>query len=185
MVKEYHCSECGKTFSQKGHFTNHQNRKIPCKKITNKVIEEKVQEKLYELSQNGDIDIKNINLISKNDNNTQFSTMDIQNEEGLKYLSKINDNSIDLVLTDPPYITSTETGMGNLHKQIQENKEKGITFVKSIDEWDKVKDKYVNKKGMTEEIMKNNFMKYGSIYGSKYSVQTQYGDWDTSFTMKN
>ena len=111
--------------------------------------------------------------------------MDIQNIDGIQYLSTLEKNSIDLILTDPPYITSSETGMGNLHKQIQENKEKGIEFVKTEEEWDSVKDKYIGKKGeMTEEQMKTNFMRYGSIYGSKYSVQTEYGEWDTSFTME-
>ena len=111
--------------------------------------------------------------------------MDIQNIDGIQYLSTLEKNSIDLILTDPPYITSSETGMGNLHKQIQENKEKGIEFVKTEEEWDSVKDKYIGKKGeMTEEQMKINFMRYGSIYGSKYSVQTEYGEWDTSFTME-
>ena len=66
MVKEYTCEKCGKVFSQKGHFTNHQRRKRPCKPIKNKVIEEKVQKKLQELSENGDIEIKNINLIFNN-----------------------------------------------------------------------------------------------------------------------
>ena len=37
---------------------------------------------------------------------------------------------------------------------------------------------------MSEETMKENYMKYGSIFGSKYSVQTEYGEWDTSFTME-
>ena len=109
--------------------------------------------------------------------------MDIQNKDGLEYLSTIDNNSIDLVLTDPPYITSTETGMGNLHKQIEENKKKGIQYVKTEEEWDSVKDKYIGEKDMSEELMKQNFMKFGSIFGSKYSVQTEYGDWDTSFTM--
>ena len=59
--------------------------------------------------------------------------IEIQNKEGLEYLSGIKNNSIDLVLTDPPYITSSETGMGNLYKQIEENKKKGIKYVKSID----------------------------------------------------
>ena len=66
MVKDYTCEKCGKEFSQKGHFTNHQKRKRPCKPIVNKVIEEKVQEKLQELSENGEIEIKNKNLISNN-----------------------------------------------------------------------------------------------------------------------
>jgi len=183
MVKEYICEQCGKTFSQKGHFTNHQKRKRPCKPIKNKIIENKVQEKLQELSENGDIEIKNINLISNNQNNNNKITMDIQNEEGLKYLSTISDNSVNLVLTDPPYITSTETGMGNLHKQIQENKKNNVESVKTEEDWGKVKDKYIDKKNMPEKTMKQNFMKYGSIYGSKYSVQTEYGEWDTSFTM--
>ena len=184
MVKEYTCEKCGKVFSQKGHFMNHQKRKRPCKPIENKVIEVKVQEKIQELSENGEIEIKNINLISNNQNNSKNITMDIQNKDGLDYLSTIDNNSIDLVLTDPPYITSTETGMGNLHKQIKENKEKGIEYVKTEEEWNSVKDKYVGKKDMPEETMKQNFMKYGSIFGSKYSVQTEYGEWDTSFTME-
>ena len=37
--------------------------------------------------------------------------MDLKNQEGLEYLTNIDNNSIDLVLTDPPYITSKETGM--------------------------------------------------------------------------
>ena len=112
-------------------------------------------------------------------------TIDVVNIDGIEYLKSISNNSIDLVLTDPPYITSSETGMGNLHKQIQENKANGIEFVKTQDEWNKVKHKYIGKKkDMTEDTMKNNYMKYGSIYGKKYSVQTEYGDWDTNFTME-
>ena len=111
-------------------------------------------------------------------------TIDVVNIDGIEYLKSISNNSIDLVLTDPPYITSSETGMGN-HKQIQENKANGIEFVKTQDEWNEVKHKYIGKKkDMTEDTMKNNYMKYGSIYGKKYSVQTEYGDWDTNFTME-
>jgi len=112
--------------------------------------------------------------------------MDIQNIDGLEYLKTLHNNSIDLVLTDPPYITSRETGMGNLHKQVEENEKNGIDFVKTEEEWDKVKDKYINRPGnkLDPEKMKVNFMKYGSIYGKKYSVQTEYGDWDKNFTME-
>jgi site-specific DNA-methyltransferase (adenine-specific) len=111
-------------------------------------------------------------------------TNDIVNADGIEYLKSIEDNSIDLVLTDPPYITSSVTGMGNLHKQIKDNQAKGVEFVKTEDDWNKLKDKYVGKKkDMTEDAMKTNYLKYGSVYGSKYSVQTEYGEWDTSFTM--
>jgi len=112
-------------------------------------------------------------------------TIDVINTDGIEYLKTISDNCIDLVLTDPPYITSSETGMGNLHKQIKENKANGVEFVKTEEDWNKVKDKYVGKKkDMTEDAMKTNYLKYGSVYGSKYSVQTEYGEWDTSFTME-
>ena len=188
MVKEYTCEKCGKVFTQKGHFMNHQKRKRPCKPIENKVIEEKVQQKLQELSENNNIKFENLIYNNKNNittNITMDNTMDIQNKEGLEYLLTIPDKSIDLVLTDPPYITSRETGMGNLHKMIEENKKKGIETVKTEEEWESIKDKYVGKKqGMTEETMKKNFIKYGSIYGAKYSVQTEYGDWDENFTME-
>ena len=30
-MKEYTCETCGQVFKQKGHFTNHQKRKKPCK----------------------------------------------------------------------------------------------------------------------------------------------------------
>jgi len=185
MVKEYICETCEKSFSQKGHYTNHQNRKKPCKKKEHKITNE-IKKELKELSEKGDIEIKNKNLILDNQNTIQIqiATMDIQNKDGVQYLSTIDNNSIDLVLTDPPYITSTETGMGNLHKQIKKNKSEGIEFVKTEEEWDKVKDKYIGKKNMTEETMKANYMKFGSIFGAKYSVQTEYGEWDTSFTME-
>jgi site-specific DNA-methyltransferase (adenine-specific) len=110
--------------------------------------------------------------------------MDIENIDGLKFLDKISDNSVNLILTDPPYITSKETGMGNLFKKIKENKEKGIKFIKSEDDWEKVKSKYIDIKDIDEETMKKNYMSFGSIYGAKYSVQTEYGDWDTNFSLE-
>ena len=39
---------------------------------------------------------------------------EIKNIDGLEYLSTIPDGSVDLILTDPPYIISKETGM-NAH----------------------------------------------------------------------
>ena len=128
------------------------------------------------------MDNKSLNMDNDLNDTLNNHLLDIKNEEGLQYLKNIKNNSVDLVLTDPPYITSTETGMGNLHKQIQENKENGIEFVKTEEEWDEVKSKYINH-NMDNETMKQNFMKYGSIYGSKFSVQTEYGDWDEEFTM--
>ena len=36
---------------------------------------------------------------------------DFQNAEGLDYLQEVLSDTVDLVLTDPPYITSRDTGM--------------------------------------------------------------------------
>ena len=84
MVKKYICEKCGKSFSQKGHFTNHLNRKTPCKPVENKVIEEKIKDKLQELSENGEIEIKNINLISNNKNNNIVDNMEKINKKEIK-----------------------------------------------------------------------------------------------------
>lgn len=122
--------------------------------------------------------------IEEEEEEEKTPTIEIENEEGLKYLEKIPEKSIDLILTDPPYITSTETGMGNLHKQIQENKKKGIEYVKTEEDWEKVKDKYIENKDIPEETMKKNYLKFGTIYGNKYSVQTEYGEWDENFSLE-
>ena len=86
MVKEYTCDKCGKVFSQKGHYNSHLNRKNPCKSIKNTIIEEKVQEKLQELSENGDIEIINKNLILNNNNNN--NNMEISKKNMPKPLLK-------------------------------------------------------------------------------------------------
>lgn len=131
-----------------------------------------------------EIEEENITTIEIEEEEEKTPTIEIENEEGLKYLEKIPEKSIDLILTDPPYITSTETGMGNLHKQIQENKKKGIEYVKTEEEWEKVKDKYIENKDIPEETMKKNYLKFGTIYGNKYSVQTEYGEWDENFSLE-
>jgi DNA modification methylase len=106
----------------------------------------------------------------------------ISNEDGLLFLEKIEDNSVDLILTDPPYIVSRETGMNKLYNQIKDSESRGIEFVKSEEDWEE----YIAKNDELEDSDENktNFMKYGTIYGKKYSVKTDYGEWDSKFTME-
>jgi len=73
MVKNYECTNCGKIFSQKGHFTNHTKRKRPCKPIENSLIEEKVKEKIKELVNKGQL-IETKNLINSSLNNQNNTT---------------------------------------------------------------------------------------------------------------
>jgi len=51
--------------------------------------------------------------------------MDVRNCEGLEFLETLEDGSVDLVLTDPPYITSRDTGMNVLWDQVH-NGEVGL-----------------------------------------------------------
>ena len=93
-----------------------------------------------------------------------------------KIKDKIENKSIDLILTDPPYIISRDSGMDQFHKFVQ-NKEE---FVKTEKDWLKYSQKTdIN---YTEE-QKNKFLEYGTIYGDKYAVKTKFGSWDNEFTL--
>ena len=108
-----------------------------------------------------------------------------ENKEGLEFLKSIDNNSINLILTDPPYIISKETGMNTFRDSILEKNESeaklgGNNKIKTEKEWEQ----YKISKGITTDEKKNLYQKYGSIYGKKYSVQTKYGDWDENFSLE-
>lgn len=107
--------------------------------------------------------------------------INIQKMEGLEFLQKIVENkSVDLILTDPPYIISKETGMDKHFNNVKENKEEGIEFVKTETEWEE----YKTENDIVNDECKQNYLRYGSIYGKKYAVKTDYGDWDKNFTLE-
>lgn len=120
---------------------------------------------------------------------------EIKNMEGSQYLDSIETKTINLVLTDPPYITSKKTGMDE-HSKVVKNYEKTQKNIKSESEWISFKseeqwNEWMIKNNIPEkqkekklELLKNNYLKYGSIYGKKYAVVTNYGDWDNNFTME-
>lgn len=117
--------------------------------------------------------------------------IDIQNCEGLEYLNAIPDNTIDLILTDPPYIISRNTGMNKHYNDVKFNLNK---LERTEEQWIKFWKKYVKKNRIDEEEpnileqkqkekQKKNYLKFGTIYGKKYCVRTDYGDWDNNFTL--
>lgn len=106
--------------------------------------------------------------------------IEIKNMDGLSYLQTIDDNSIDLILTDPPYIISHDTGMDTFHQEVTRNEALGIEYVKTEEDWRQYKDE--NK--ILDDTNKEKYLKYGSVYGKKYSVMTNYGPWDESFTIQ-
>lgn len=103
-------------------------------------------------------------------------TITIKNIDGIELLKTIQNESIDLILTDPPYIISKESGMNKHYNNVKENE--GINM-KTEDEWLK----YKKEKKLKDDSKKENYIKYGSVYGKKYCVKTDYGDWDSTFTM--
>ena len=111
-VKPYKCDFCSKKYVRKGNLNNH----IRNKHKELKEEQEKEQEEEQEEEQGGDdiVDIK------------------IDNKEGLEFLKNIDDNTINLVLTDPPYITSRASGMNNLYNNIENNN----NITKTEEEWD-------------------------------------------------
>ena len=105
-----------------------------------------------------------------------FTNVDIQNTDGFEYLKSIDNDSTDLILTDPPYIISKDSGMNTLHNKVESGD-------KSIQKTEKDWEAYKIENNIEDDSKKKDFMTYGSIYGLKYSVKTQYGDWDSEFTL--
>ena len=111
---------------------------------------------------------------------TETPTYDIKNIDGLQYLSSVTDGSIDLILTDPPYIISKDSGMDNLYNEVSVNEMNGIDMVKTEEDWEQYKDE----NNIDDDTNKEKYMKYGTIYGKKYCVKTNYGQWDDEFTIE-
>jgi site-specific DNA-methyltransferase (adenine-specific) len=105
--------------------------------------------------------------------------IDIQNMDGLEYLKTVKNNSIDLILTDPPYIISKESGMNEHYNTVKHNEDNDIRQVKTEEEWEE----YKTQNNIEDDSNKDKYMQYGTIYGKKYCVKTDYGQWDSEFTM--
>jgi len=115
--------------------------------------------------------------------------MIIRNQDGLQFLSGVPDESVDLVLTDPPYITSRDSGMDKWVDHVAEQ-DASDTLLKTAEEWEALSesmnwDKFFGDKKKNLDPLKKNYLKYGSIYGKKYAVRTNYGKWDSEFTMED
>lgn len=109
-----------------------------------------------------------------------LNSLEIKNCDGLEYLKSIEPNTVDLILTDPPYIISRDSGMNTHYDKVKENEYNGIEYIKTESEWEQYKTDHPD---ITNDDKKENYMKYGTIYGKKYCVKTQYGSWDDEFTM--
>jgi len=100
MVK-YSCERCLKEFTQKSHYNQHQKRKTLCQDNKSKMenqIETLVQEQLKQPKKKVKIRRKNIKIKKK-----PPKRIIVVNNDCMEELAKLDDNSIDCVITDPPY----------------------------------------------------------------------------------
>jgi site-specific DNA-methyltransferase (adenine-specific) len=104
--------------------------------------------------------------------------MDLRNCDGRELLRSLDDASVDLILTDPPYIISHETGMDKFRNDLDSGKD----LTKTEQEWDAW---HASNPDVHHPNMKENYLKYGTVYGKKYGIKTRYGTWDEGgeFTM--
>jgi|TARA_R110000824_G_scaffold144015_2_gene311817 site-specific DNA-methyltransferase (adenine-specific) len=119
-----------------------------------------------------------------------------EHREGLQFLEGIPSNSVDLILTDPPYITSRDSGMDKWVGHVEKQNQEGAKNLRAEEEWESFKtdaewtewfqsSKIKPENQAKQKLkLKENFLKYGSIYGKKYAVKTNYGDWDKDFTLE-
>ena len=97
--KEYYCDNCGKIFKQKGHLKSHMERKYPCKKIENKIVEDEVNKIIQEMSEKGEI-----KLLHDKSVETKPSTLyTFLHGDCLGILKTQPEKSVDIVITSPPY----------------------------------------------------------------------------------
>ena len=61
--------------------------------------------------------------------------IEIKLQEGFEYLSTIPNKSIDLILTDPHYIISRDSGMNSHYNTVKENERMNVQEVKTQEEW--------------------------------------------------
>ena len=67
--------------------------------------------------------------------------MEVHNIPALDLLEEVKNNSIDLILTDLPYIISRDSGMNTHYNTAKTNQENSVEFVKTKEEWVKYKTK--------------------------------------------
>ena len=103
-MDKYICEKCGKDFLQKSKYTSHLNRKTSCEiKIIIKKIHKKEPEKEPEKQPEKEPYI-----------NEKINT--IQNEDCISGIQNINDNTVDIIICDPPYNIGKDFG-NNSDKQ--------------------------------------------------------------------
>ena len=125
-----------------------------------------------------------------------MNNIELKQQDALEFLIGVPDKSVDLVLVDPPYITSRETGMNKWVEHVEKQDAQDAEDVHTEEDWEKYKSLeewhhwfkggkvHIKHWAKSRCKMKQDYIKYGSIYGKKYAVKTDYGSWDSEFTLE-
>ena len=108
-----------------------------------------------------------------------MTTITVEKKDGIEFLNSIDDNSVDLILTDPPYLISKDSGMNKFVEEVAKLDASGKNK-KTQEEWLVFK----NQKGYDDDKYRENYIKYGNTSGNKYAFKTDYGIWDKEFTIE-
>ena len=115
-MPEYTCDRCLKVFSQKSHYDKHMDRKRPCQN-TNNTLENVVERILTNTIEPNQPDTPTIeppkpSITVNNCDKTQI----VVNEDCIEGMQKLQDNSADIIICDPPYNIGKDFG-NNSDKQ--------------------------------------------------------------------
>ena len=100
--------------------------------------------------------------------------MQIFNADAFNFLESLDDNSVQLCLSDPPYRTGSKKSGTERHLKRIAN---GIKMQEN--EWKDHASKF--NFDVKNSRKKKNYMKYGSVHGMKFLYQTEFSEWDSTF----
>lgn len=185
----YNCEKCGKQFSQKGHYKNHINKKLPCinetklKEIICTVVDEKLNEINNKKEKNDPFNLKDL----EDAINKELPFVTVKHGLGQYFTThnELKEKVFEFILNSPSNILEPSIGQGDLITFITD-KIPDVTFdMYEIDTKIKLlnkiqKDKVIYGDFMTQTITKT----YKTIVGNPPYVRTKKGNLYIDFIEK-
>ena len=185
----YICGKCGKNFSQRGHYTKHINKKLPCINETKlkEIIGTAVNEKLNEINnENVKIDLV-ISKYLEDTIKTEIPYMETKHNLGQYFTTndELKGKIFEFIFNKPSNILEPSIGQGDLITFIA-NKIPSITFdMYEIDTKIKLLDKIQKDNVIYGDFMKQTITKtYKTIVGNPPYVRSKKRNLYIDFTEK-
>ena len=88
MPKTYTCEKCAKVFKQKGHFTEHQNKKNDCSNPNlERIIEEKVKEVVQKMNKPKEVALDNLDSFFEDFHNLLWNKVGLSPEKAMQHMN--------------------------------------------------------------------------------------------------